>query len=154
MSEGRAYIAENTAQRERLRALISRLGDAELGRAMPAGWTVAGVLGHLAFWDQRILMLLEQWRTSGPDTMPRTLHHADVDWINDAVKPMLLAVPPRRAAELAMAIAEAADRAVADLPDVYVALNASAGSPINLLRAEHRREHLDEIEHALASRAA
>jgi hypothetical protein len=154
MPEARAYIAENTSQRERLRALINRLGDAELGRAMPAGWTVAGVLGHLAFWDQRILMLLEQWRTSGPATMPRTLHHADVDWINDAVKPMLLAVPPRRAAELALSIAGAADRAVADLPDEYVALNASAGSPINLRRAEHRREHLDEIEHALTSRAA
>jgi hypothetical protein len=29
-----------------------------------------------------------------------------------------------------------------------VAANAAAGKPINLLRAEHRREHLDEIEHA------
>jgi hypothetical protein len=154
MPEHRAYIAENTAQRERLRALTGRLGDTELGRALPAGWTVAGVLGHLAFWDQRILMLLERWRTSGPDNVPRLLDHADVDWINDSVKPMLLALPPRRAAELALSIAEAVDRAVAELPDEYVALNASAGSPINLLRAEHRREHLDEIERALASRAA
>jgi hypothetical protein len=153
MPEGRTYIAENTAQRERLRALTKRLSDAELSRSMPAGWTVAGVLGHLAFWDQRILMLVEQWRTSGPDKMPRTLDYADVDWINDAVKPMLLAVPPRRAAELAMSIAEAADRVVADLPEEYVALNSSAGSPINLLRAEHRREHLDEIEHALTGQA-
>ena len=91
---------------------------------------------------------------TGPDNVPRTLDHADVDWINDSVKPMLLAVPPRRAAELALSIAEAVDRAVAALPDEYVALNASAGSPINLLRAEHRREHLDEIERALACRAA
>ena len=30
-----------------------------LGRAMPAGWTVAGVLAHLAFWDQRIVVLCE-----------------------------------------------------------------------------------------------
>ena len=95
----------------------------------------------------------EQWRTSGPDKMPRTLDYADVDWINDAVKPMLLAVPPRRAAELAMSIAEAADRVVAELPEEYVTLNSSAGSPINLLRAEHRREHLDEIEHALTGQA-
>jgi len=33
-----------------------------------------------------------------------------------------------------------------------LAKNAAAGSPIKLLRAEHRREHLDEIEQALARR--
>ena len=30
--------------------------------------------------------------------------------------------------------------------------NAAAGSPINVHRAEHRREHLDEIERVLARR--
>jgi hypothetical protein len=30
-----------------------------------------------------------------------------------------------------------------------VAANAAAGGPINLLRAEHRREHVDEIERAV-----
>jgi hypothetical protein len=39
---------------------------------------------------------------------------------------------------------------VAALPDDLLAKNAAAGSPINLRRAEHRREHLDEIEQALA----
>ena len=40
-------------------------------------------------------------------------------------------------------------RAVAALSDDLLAKNAAAGSPINLLRAEHRREHLDEIEHVV-----
>jgi len=31
-----------------------------------------------------------------------------------------------------------------------IAANQAAGSPISVLRAEHRREHLDEIEKALA----
>jgi len=61
----------------------------------------------------------------------------------------LLAMPPRRAAEVALSIADAADRAVASLSDDEIARNAAAGSPLNLLRAEHRREHLDEIEAAL-----
>ena len=39
---------------------------------------------------------------------------------------------------------------VAMLADDLIARNAVAGSPINLRRAEHRREHLDEIEQALA----
>jgi hypothetical protein len=29
-----------------------------------------------------------------------------------------------------------------------LARNTAAGTPLNLVRAQHRREHLDEIEHA------
>jgi hypothetical protein len=31
-----------------------------------------------------------------------------------------------------------------------IAANSRAGGPVNLLRAEHRQEHLDEIEGVLA----
>ncbi len=89
----RSYVTENEAQRERLRALVARLSDAELDRPLPAGWTIAGVLGHLAFWDQRILVLLERWEQQGASAVPRALNYADVDdWINDAAKPLLLAL--------------------------------------------------------------
>jgi len=147
MSADRTYIAQNDAERGRLRGLVGRLSDADLARAMPAGWTVAGILAHLAFWDQRILVLLEQWERS-PSTPPRIENEADTDWINDASKPLLLALAPRQAANLAVAIAETVDGKVAALPDDLVTRNAAAGSPLNLLRAEHRAEHLREIEHA------
>jgi hypothetical protein len=62
---------------------------------------------------------------------------------------MLLAVPPRRAAELAVAAAEAADHAVEALPDDFVEANRNAGSPGIFERAKHRREHLDAIEKTL-----
>jgi hypothetical protein len=143
MSADRSYVAKNDAERARLRALVTQASDADLARPMPAGWTVAAVLGHLAFWDQRILALIEGWERGVP---PPPQHQGDVDWINDAGKPFLLALPPRKAAELALAIAEAVDRKVAALPDDLVAKNAVAGNPLNLLRAEHRKEHLDEIE--------
>lgn len=149
MTTERSYVNENNGQRERLRALVSRLSDAELSRPISAGWTVAAVLGHLAFWDQRVLVLLEQWRKAGARAVPRALDHADVDWINDAGKPMLLALPPRRAAELVVSIAEATDRALESLPDEFVAANQAAASPLNLLRATHRREHLNEIDKTL-----
>jgi hypothetical protein len=147
MSVDRTYIAQNDAERGRLRGLVGRLSDADLARAMPAGWTVAGILAHLAFWDQRILVLLEQWERL-PSKPPRIENEADTDWINDASKPLLLALAPRQAANLAVAIAETVDDKVAALPDDLVARNAAAGSPLNLLRAEHRAEHLREIEHA------
>ena len=146
MSVDRTYIAQNDAERGRLRGLVGRLSDADLVRAMPAGWTVAGVLAHLAFWDQRILVLLEQWERS-PSKPPRIENEADTDWINDASKPILLALAPRQAANLAVASAETVDGKVAALPDDLVARNAAAGSPLNLRRAEHRAEHLREIEH-------
>jgi len=149
MSADRSYVAENTAQRERLRSLVVRLSDAELARPMEAGWTVAGVLGHLAFWDQRMAIIVDGWRRAGASAVPPALDHGIVHWINDAAKPMLLAVPPRRAAELALAAAESADRAVEALPDEFVEANQTAGSPVIFERAKHRREHLDAIEKAL-----
>jgi hypothetical protein len=148
MNADRSFIAQNDAERARLRALVAGLTDANLARPMPAGWTVASVLGHVAFWDQRILVLLDRWEES-PSTVPRAINEADVDWVNDATKPLLLAMPPRRAAELTVAIAEAVDARVAALPDDLLARNEAAGSPLLMKRAEHRREHLDEIEHVL-----
>jgi Mycothiol maleylpyruvate isomerase N-terminal domain len=147
MAADRSYTAENDGERRRLEALVGKLDDAALGRPMPAGWTVAGVLAHLAFWDQRIVVLVELLKRGA---MVPTEVSSDVDWINDAAKPTQLALPPRRAATLAVETARAADRAVATLSDDLLAKNAAAGSPINLRRAEHRREHLDEIEQALA----
>lgn len=151
MSADRRYAVENDTERARLGALVARLTDAELARPMAAGWTVAGVLGHLAFWDQRILALLDAWERTG--VQPPPLADADIDWINDASKPFLLALQPRRAGDLAVRIAEEVDRRAASLPDEVVARNAAAGSPLNLARAEHRREHLDEIERSLSSAA-
>jgi hypothetical protein len=147
----RAYIAENEVERKRLTSLVARLTDSDLARAMPGGWTVASVLGHVAFWDQRIITLVAQWRKAGVGTPPKDLDESQVDWVNDAMKPMLLAVPPRRAAELTVSIAEATDRMLAELPEDFLAANDRAGSPVNVHRAEHRREHIDEIESALKS---
>jgi DinB superfamily len=143
----RSYVRQNDEARGRLKALVARASDADLARAMPAGWTVAAVLGHLAFWDQRILTLLDTWQRTG--AVPAAFHEADVDWVNDAGKPFLLALPPRKAADMAVAIAEAVDRAVASLSDDLIARNRAAGAPLSLDRAAHRREHLDEIEHTL-----
>jgi len=150
MSADRTYIARNDAERARLRALVARLSDADLARPMPGGWTVAAVLAHLAFWDQRIMVLLERWEQS-PSAVPRVINESDVDWVNDAAKPHFLAMPPRRAAELAVAIAEAVDAKVAALPDDLLARNEAAGKPLFMTRAEHRREHLGEIEHVLGA---
>jgi hypothetical protein len=146
MPVDRSHVPENSNERQRLRALVDRLSEEQLRRSLPDGWTVAGVLAHLAFWDQRALVALEQWDKGAA---PRRLDAADTDWINDAAKVICLALPPRTAAHLAVATAEAVDKKVEALRDERVIANAAADNLVNLHRSEHRREHLDQIEHAL-----
>jgi len=150
MAADRGYVARNDRERAPLKALVTRSSDADLARAMPGGWTVAGVLAHAAFWDQRIAVLIERWQRAG--TVPHPEDPVDVQWINDSAKPMLLALPARRAAELAVTIAEAVDALVAGLSDEWVERIAAA-NVITLVRASHRGEHLDEIEHLLDTQA-
>jgi hypothetical protein len=152
MAIDRSYVTENRAQLGRLRALAERLTDQELSKPMPAGWTVAAVLAHLAFWDHRIVTLVDRWGTDGRGTPPPAYDEAAVDWINDAGKPLCLALSPRVAARMAVEAAEAADQRVAGLSEGQLAANAAAGSPISVHRAEHRRGHLDEIERVLPGR--
>src|SRR6266496_2205927 len=132
MRDERSYVAQNNAQRARLRALVERLTDADLARPLEAGWTIAAVLAHLAFWDQRIVVLLDRWERRGAAEAPRVFDEADVDWINDAAKALCLALPPRAAAHLAVSTAETVDRRVEALTAERRAANAAAGNPVNL----------------------
>jgi hypothetical protein len=135
--------SQDAPQRRRLEALVQRLSDAQLAQALPDGWTVAAVLAHLAFWDNRAAVLVERWRRSGVGPS-----EADVDVINDALKPQWLALAPRVAAEGAVQAARAADAALDALDQAFLQQIVAANA-INVSRALHRAEHLDQIEEAL-----
>ncbi len=141
----RSFIEDNARQRERLRSLLSRLSDRDLARPLHADWTIAGMLGHLAFWDYRAFTLIRRWKQMGvkqPSAM-------DVDVINDAMRPLLLAIPPRKAAEMALEAAAAIDKEIEGLsPDLITQIEA-LGSSFRLNRGTHRLEHIDQIESAL-----
>jgi uncharacterized damage-inducible protein DinB len=150
MSDDRSYVEKNARERERLRALVARLSDDELRSPVNEHWTVAGVLGHIAFWDGHALALADKVERGVPFS-PGDTEADDVDWVNDAFRPLIHAIAPREAAELALHIVEETDRRIESLPaDRMWPLDA--GSPLNAVRAEHRGEHLDEIEAALARR--
>jgi uncharacterized damage-inducible protein DinB len=147
MTIDRLHDVETDAERERLRALVARLSDAELARPMSGGWTVAAVLAHAAYWDARAIYWIDKW---GPDGEPTTYEPENVEAVNDAAKPLCLALRPRDAAQLAVRLAEEADRKVRDLSDAMLArIRAKGGPPFNLSRAIHRKEHLDAIEREL-----
>lgn len=149
MTDDRGYIEANTQQRERLRALVDRLDDEALSAPVNEYWTVAGVLGHMAYWDIRFLVLAEKIDRAEPwapgDAEP------DGDWLNDSTRPIIHAIAPAEAARLALRIAEQTDARAAELP-LDRLWPADPNSPISPARSEHRGEHLDEIEAALRAR--
>jgi hypothetical protein len=150
MPDERPYVAENAAELERLRGLVARLSDEELARPLDGGWMAATVLAHLAFWDRRNLALLERWRREGVVAPPKV----DVHDINYALRTVSEAIPPRAAARLAVAAAEAIDGALAQIaPELAAQIEAVVGERA-LRRALHRREHLDQIERGLPAVSA
>ncbi len=147
MSEDRSHDAETDAERERLRSLVTRLTDNDLSRPMPAGWTVAGVLAHIGFWDARAIYWLDRW---AGDVAPTPYEPENTEAVNESAKPLCLALPPRSAAELSLRLAEEADGKVKALSEEMLRkIRATGGPPFNLSRATHRKEHLDEIDGAL-----
>ena len=150
MSTDRPYVEQNTRERERLRSLVAALSDDELRSPVNEHWTVAGVLGHIAFWDARALALAGKLER-GESFTPSDDEPEDVDWINDATRPLIHAIGPREMAELALRLVEETDGRVASLDPDRVFPNDPT-SPLNAVRASHRAEHLDEIEAALGTR--
>ena len=146
--DDRAYVELNDRERSRMRALVDGLDAATLDRAVNEYWTVAGVLGHIAFWDARILALADKL-DRGEAFSVSDAEPEDVDWINDASRGLIHAVPAPELAAFSMRIAEETDARVASLPPDRL-WPRDPDSPLYAVRAIHRGEHLDEIEAALA----
>ena len=141
----RPFVSENANERERLQLLVERLTDEELMFPIGNGWTIAVALAHLAFWDQRALFVIRKWKKDGVE--PSAI---DFDAINDALLSICLAVPPRKAANLAISSAEAIDRELEEASTELIHEIVGLGEKFWLCRSIHRKEHLDEIEEFLS----
>jgi len=143
------FAESNRSQRERLRALVARLDAAKLAVRVPNGWTVAGALAHMAFWDRQRLCLMRRWAAA--DKRTGTYDYGDV--FNDAVQPLLELIPPERAAAAAVQAAEEVDALLLQVSDEVVETALARPDPPNLDRGSHRQHHLDIIEKALAEQS-
>jgi hypothetical protein len=144
MHHTNVYAVENEISKKFMKDFVSHLSSADLRRPLDAGWTVASILVHLAFWDQRALILIEKWKNEGIGPSPM-----DTDVVNEATRTFFLAIPPHTAAEMALACAAAIDREVAGLTPEMIAEIEDKGKPVRLNRSVHRREHLEQIKRAL-----
>ena len=141
----RDFETANKIARDKMRSLIESMSDEELSLPTVAGWTVASTLAHVAFWDFRILYLLKHWKENEIAPSPY-----DVDAINEAHKPLCLALPPRTAANLALQAAEAIDDEIEKTSDEWAEKIRAAKVQFKFERNEHREYHLKEIERALS----
>lgn len=138
-----SFIELNRASRERLRALAERLTDDEMQTQVGEHWTVGVVFAHLAWWDQRVLHILEKTEQNGK------LFALEIDIVvNDLSLQLWLAVPPREAARIAIETSETLDKRLEEYPrglleEVY------NHNQRWVVRALHRNEHLDEADAAL-----
>lgn len=143
----RPFVAENARERDRLRGFFNRISDKELSLPMGEGWTIAAALAHLAFWDQRALVLIKKWKINGVASSP-----IDDDVANDSILPLCLAIPPRVAARLAVTAAEAIDHELEMADKDLIGDIWQLGERFRLYRSDHRKLHLDQIESLLDGR--
>jgi hypothetical protein len=140
----RSFVRENSTERARLRNLIASITDGQLLLRLPNGWPIYVALAHLAFWDQRSTVLMKKW--SKESVSPSSI---EIDVINDTLLPFFLAIPPRRAADLALSSAEAIDSELEQAPGELIAGIAALGERFRLFRSDHRKLHLDKIDSVL-----
>lgn len=148
MGVDRSYVARNDASRQRLAARLDDLTANELLTPLADGWTVGGLLAHLAFWDR---LVIERWALAARQGKPTPIDISDemTDLVNDAAMPAWLAVNGARLPSLALEAAAEVDETVAALSDESVAALAEEGRPRLVDRSRHRTLHLDAIEAAL-----
>jgi hypothetical protein len=139
------YAQSNDESRQRLESLARRLTDTDLALSTDYGWTVSALLAHLAFWDQRMLVILRRWKESGFDPSP-----IDSMAVNDALRVICEQLDPRTALNLALVSAEAVDAEFATLTPEFVKQieehARATDTQFRMNRALHRNGHLDDIE--------
>jgi hypothetical protein len=147
MSIDQTVFKSNRASTQRMRAMTARLSDAQMQHPVGPHWTVSIVFAHLAFWDRRVMYVLDRSEQEGKLFIPAI----DI-FVNDLSLPLWAAIPPREAARIAIETAEALDLRLESYPaalleEIYAYNKRWAD------RGLHRGEHLDEADTALRKQA-
>ncbi len=143
MATDRSFVEFNRASTDRMRALAERLSDEELQQPVGKQWTVASTFAHIAFWDLRLLHVLDA--TARNNSL--TAQEIDIS-VNDIALPLWKAIQPREAAQIAIETAERLDRRLESFPPALLE-EIHARTERWVVRALHRNAHLDAIDAAL-----
>ncbi len=145
MVSDRSFVDRNRASTKRIRDIAARLNDEEMQHPVGEYWTVAIALAHLAFWDRRVMDVLDRTERNNKLFIP------EIDIIvNDLSLPLWAAIPPRDAARIAIETAETLDKRIeAFSPALLEEIFTYNKRWVE--RGLHRNEHLDEVDAALKS---
>jgi hypothetical protein len=133
MTVSPAFAESNRTETERLRRIVQRLDVKSLALRLPNGWTIAGILAHMAFWDRQRLCLMRRWAAGQDGT---GAHDGEV--LNAAMQPLLELIPPERAVEASIKGADEVDTFLLQVPDEVVAAALARPDKPNLDRGSHR----------------
>lgn len=143
MTIDQPFVELNRTATNRIRALAAHLTDLEMQHPVGEHWTVAIALAHLAFWDRRVMAILDKTEHEGK------LFTLEIDLaVNDLSLPLWAAIPPRDAARLAIAAAETLDKRLEGFPATLLEAIYSYNQRC-VVRAWHRNAHLDKVDAAL-----
>jgi len=138
-----SYKEQNRLSRERIHALADHLSDEEMQTKVGEHWTVGIVFAHLAWWDRRVMYVLDRTETAGK------LFSPEIDiFVNDLSLPLWAAVPPREAARIAIETCEMLDKRLEEYDSALLEEIFNYNKRW-VIRALHRNEHLDEADAAL-----
>ena len=138
-----SYKNLNRVSTERIKKLTANLTDEQMQTRVGEHWTVSIALAHLAFWDRRVIYLLDETAKGGK----LFVHEIDVI-VNDLSLPLWAAILPREAARLAVETSEELDKRLEDYPRDLLEEIYNKNTRW-VIRALHRNEHLDELDAAL-----
>ena len=137
------YIEQNRASTERIRALAGRLSDDEMQTKVGEHWTVAIALAYLAWWDRRVLYVLDMTARAGKLFVP------EIDiFVNDLSLPLWAVIPPRDAARICIETSQMLDKQLEEYSPALLEEIFNYNKRW-VVRALHRNEHLDEVDTAL-----
>jgi hypothetical protein len=130
----------NRVATQRMQQIVRRLSEKDLSQSRGNDWTIAVTLAHLAFWDQRVIHVIQSARKNHGLQVP----YFD-DQLNDILAPVFSIILPTEAAAFAIRTAGALDclleETSPDLLEEMIKLNNRL-----VERSLHRNGHLDDIE--------
>ena len=140
------YTQLNRASTERIKQLAASLSDEEMQTRVGEHWTVSIALAHLAWWDRRVMYVLDMTAKNGKLFVP------EIDIIvNDLSLPLWAAIPPREAARIAIESSDDLDAQLEAFPQDLLEEIYNYNKRW-VVRALHRNEHLNEVDAALKAR--
>jgi hypothetical protein len=145
MTEADVLLANTRRCLARFESVVGSLDRVEPALKTTSGWTIAGTLGHLAFWDDWVRARWTYWLGGGGfHDLPDDL----TDLVNAAGQRAWEAIRPDRAKSVALEAAQSVVQVLDQLPTLALQDALSTGRFAMVDRSIHWEPHLNEIETA------